>query len=278
MQKVVLITGCSSGIGRALAVEFNRKGHRVYATARRRETLSALETQGIRGLALDVTDDASVDAAVAVVRGETGHLDVLVNNAGLPQVGAVVDLTRDDLRRHYETNVISPVMVTAKFLPLMRAAVAKNGRATLANVGSIVGQVATPFAGAYCSRKSALHALTDALRMELAPFGIDVVSIQPGGVRSSFGEHSNESIRLPDDSLYWKVEQGLRARAQASQAGAVPAEAFAVPVVEKLLLTPPPRIIRGGVNSVRLPLLKRLLPARVLDAKLSKLFGLDALR
>jgi hypothetical protein len=97
-------------------------------------------------------------------------------------------------------------------------------------------------------------------------------------VRSSFGEHSNESIRLPDNSLYRKAEQGLRARAQAGQAGAVPAEAFAVPVVEKLLLAPPPRIIRGGTNSVRLPLLKRLLPARVLDAKLSTLFGLDALR
>jgi len=213
-----------------------------------------------------------------VVREESGHLDVLVNNAGLPQVGAVVDLTRDDLRRHYETNVISPVMVTAKFLPLLRAAVTKNGSATLANVGSIVGLVATPFAGAYCSGKSALHALTDALRMELAPFGIDVVSIQPGGVRSSFGEHSAESVRLPDDSLFRKAEQGLLARAQAGQAGAVPAEEFAVPVVEKLLLAPPPRIIRGGTNSVRLPLLKRLLPARVLDAKLSKLFGLDALR
>jgi NAD(P)-dependent dehydrogenase (short-subunit alcohol dehydrogenase family) len=278
MQKVVLITGCSSGIGRALALEFSRKGHRVYATARRREALSALEAEGIRGLALDVTDDASIDAAAAAVRDEAGHLDLLVNNAGLPQVGAVVDLTRDDLRRHYETNVISPVLVTAKFLPLLRAAVAKRGSATLANVGSIVGLVTTPFAGAYCSSKSALHALTDALRMELAPFCIDVVAIQPGGVRSSFGEHSAESIRLPHDSLYRKAEQGLRARAQAGQTGAVPAEAFAVPVVEKLLLTPPPRIIRGGTNSVRLPTLKRLLPARVLDAKLSKLFGLDALR
>ena len=91
-------------------------------------------------------------------------------------------------------------------------------------------------------------------------------------------DNSNESIRLPDDSLYLKVEQGLRARAQAGQAGAVAAEAFAVSVVEKLLLTPPPRVIRGGTNSVRLPLLKRWLPARMLDAKLSKFFGLDALR
>jgi len=98
MQKVVLITGCSTGIGRALALEFNRKGHRVYATARRRETPAAL-------------------------REEAGHLDLLVNNAGLPQVGAVVDLNGEDLPRHYETNVISPVLVTVKFLPLLRAAV-----------------------------------------------------------------------------------------------------------------------------------------------------------
>lgn len=148
MQKVVLITGCSTGIGRALALEFNRNGQRVYATARRRESLAALESAGIRALALDVNDDASIDAAVAVVREEAGHVDVLVNNAGLPQVGAAVDLTRGDLRQHYETNVISPVIVTAKFLPLMRAAIAKGGHATLANVGSIVGLVTTPFAGA----------------------------------------------------------------------------------------------------------------------------------
>ena len=278
MQKVILVTGCSSGIGRALAREFNRRGHRVYATARQRESLAALEAEGIRALALDVTDDASIDAAVAVVRQESGHLDLLVNNAGLPQVGAVVDLTRDDLRRHYETNVISPVIVTAKALPLLRVATAVNGRATLANVGSIVGVITTPFAGAYCSSKSALHALTDALRMELAPFSIDVAEIQPGGIRSSFGEHSAESIRLPEQSLYRRAEQGIRARAQAGQQGAMPAEEFAVSVVEKLLLAPPPRIIRGGTNSVRLPLLKRLLPASLFDAKLSKLFGLDALR
>ena len=278
MQKVVLITGCSSGIGRALALEFNGKGHRVYATARRLETLAALESQGIRGLALDVTDDTSIDAAVATLRDEAGHLDVLVNNAGLPQVGAVVDLTRDDMRRHYETNVISPVMVTAKCLPLLRAAVAKNGSATLANVGSIVGLFTTPFAAAYCSSKAAVHSLTDALRMELAPFGIHVVSIQPGGVRSSFGEHAEAAVRLPENSLYKPVEAGIRARAQAGQQGAMPADVFVVPVVDALLRSSPPRVIRGGTNSVRLPLLKRLLPAAMFDAKLSKLFGLDALR
>jgi NAD(P)-dependent dehydrogenase (short-subunit alcohol dehydrogenase family) len=278
MQKTVLITGCSSGIGAALAREFRRKEHRVYATARRRDALELLEAEGIQGLALDVNDDDSIAAALEVVRRDAGHLDVLVNNAGFSQVGAVIDLTRDDLRRQYETNVIAPAIVTARAVPLLRAAVTANGHAVVANVGSIVGLFTTPFAAAYCSSKAAVHSITDALRMELAPFGIRVVSIQPGGVRSSFGAHAEAAIRLPEDSLYRSVEKGIRARAQAGQQGATPAEVFAGPVVEALLRDAPPRVIRGGANSVRLPFLKRWLPASVFDAKLTKIFGLDALR
>ncbi len=278
MQKTILITGCSSGIGAALARDFHKRGHRVYATARRRESLAALEAQGIHGLVLDVDDDASIAAALATVAQDAGHLDLLVNNAGFSQVGAVVDLTRDDLRQQYETNVIAPAAVTAQAVPLLRAAVAKNGSAVVANVGSIVGLFTTPFAAAYCSSKAAIHSLTDALRMELAPFGISVVSIQPGGVRSSFGQHAEAAIRLPEGSIYRPVEGGIRARAQAGQQGATPAEEFAPPVVEALLRNPPPRVIRGGANSVRLPLLKRLLPAAMFDGKLTKMFGLDALR
>jgi NAD(P)-dependent dehydrogenase (short-subunit alcohol dehydrogenase family) len=278
MQKTILITGCSSGIGAALARDFHQRGHRVYATARRKEALAALEALGIHGLVLDVNDDASIAAALATVAQDGGHLDLLINNAGFSQVGAVVDLTRDDLRRQYETNVIAPAAVTAQAMPLLRAAVAKNGSAVVANVGSIVGLFTTPFAAAYCSSKAAIHSLTDALRMELAPFGISVVSIQPGGVRSSFGQHAAAAVRLPEGSIYRPVESGIRARAQASQQGATPAEEFAPPVVDALLRNPPPRVIRGGANSVRLPLLKRLLPAAMFDGKLTKMFGLDALR
>ncbi len=277
MHRTILITGCSSGIGAALARELGKRGHRVYATARRRESLVPLEADGIQALALDVNDDVSVAAALDVVTREAGHLDLLVNNAGISQVGAVVDLTRDDLRRQYETNVVAPVAVTRAALPLLRAAVARNGSATLANVGSIVGLFTTPFAAAYCSSKAALHSLTDAMRMELAPFGIQVVAIQPGGVISSFGEHAEAAIRLPDDSLFKQVESRIRARAQASQQGAMPAAEFAVSVAETLLLAPPPRVIREGANSVRLPLLKRWLPAAVFDAKMAKFFGLDRL-
>ena len=278
MQKTILITGCSSGIGAAFAREFGKRGHRVYATARRAESLAALEVEGVRGLALDVNDDSSIARALDVVLREAGHLDLLVNNAGFSQVGAVVDLTREDLRRQYETNVIAPMAVTGQAVPLLRAAVAQNGSAVVANVGSIVGLFTTPFAAAYCSSKAAVHSLTDALRMELAPFGIHVVSIQPGGVRSSFSEHAEAAVRLPENSLYKPVEAGIRARAQAGQQGAMPADVFVVPVVDALLRSSPPRVIRGGTNSVRLPLLKRLLPAAMFDARLSQLFGLDALR
>lgn len=278
MQKTVLITGCSSGIGAALAREFARRGLRVYATARRPESLAPLEADGITGLALDVDDDASIAAALARVEAESGTLDLLVNNAGFSQVGAVVDLTRQDLRRQYETNVISPARVTALAMPLLRAAVERNGAATVANVGSIVGLFTTPFAAAYCSSKAAVHSITDALRMELEPFGIHVVSIQPGGIRSAFGNHAEAAIRLPADSPYRPVEAGIRARAQAGQQGATPAEEFVVPVAAALLEARPPRVIRGGANSTRVPLLKKLLPAAAFDRRMTAMFGLDRLK
>ncbi|MFO1393169.1 MAG: SDR family NAD(P)-dependent oxidoreductase [Steroidobacteraceae bacterium] len=278
MQKTILITGCSSGIGAALAREFARRGHRVYATARRKDALAPLEPLGIRGLQVDVDDDATIAAAFDTVMSEAGQLDLLVNNAGFSKVGAVIDLTRDDLRRQYETNVIAPARVTAMAMPLLRSAVARHGSATVANVGSIVGLFTTPFAAAYCSSKAAVHSITDALRMELKPFGIHVVAIQPGGVRSSFGDHAEAAVRLPADSLYRAAEAGIHARAQAGQQGAMPADEFAAPVVDALLRSPPPRVIRRGTGSLRYPLLKRWLPGAMFDAKLAKVFGLDALR
>lgn len=275
MQRTILITGCSTGIGAALAAELHRRGNRVYATARRPETLTALAAMGLDTLSLDVNDDASIAAVMSRIEVEAGRLDLLINNAGFSQVGAVVDLTREDLRKQYETNVISPVAMTRAALPLLRAAQAAHGKAVVANVGSIVGLFTTPFAGAYSSSKAALHALSDGLRMELAPFGIQVVMIQPGGVRSAFGDHAEEAIRLPADSVYRPVEKGIRARAQAGQRGAMPVESFVVPVVDALLRDAPAAIIRGGKNSVRLPLMKKLLPLRTFDRLLSRAFGLD---
>lgn len=275
MQRTILITGCSSGIGAAMARELHQRGHKVYATARRPDTLTPLAELGLSTLALDVNDDSSIAAAMATVESESGSLDMLVNNAGFSQVGAVLDLQRDDLRRQYETNVIAPVVVTRAAMPLLRAGRAVNGKALVVNVGSIVGLFTTPFAGAYCSSKAALHSLTDALRMELLPFGIRVITIQPGGVRSAFGDHAEALMQIPEDSLYRPVEAGIRARSQAGQQGATPVDEFVRPVIDRLLRDNPPAIIRGGKNSVRLPLLNRLLPVRRFDALVSRIFGLD---
>jgi NAD(P)-dependent dehydrogenase (short-subunit alcohol dehydrogenase family) len=275
MQRTILITGCSSGIGAALALELHQRGHRVYATARRPGSLASLAAKGLDTLALDVNDDDSITAAMQQIDSDVGSLDILVNNAGFSQVGAVVDLTREDLRKQYETNVIAPVAVTRAALPLLRKAAGLRGQAIVANVGSIVGLFTTPFAGAYCSSKAAFHSLSDALRMELAPFDIRVVTIQPGGVRSAFGDHAEAAIRLPENSPYQGIAQGIQARAQAGQQGATPVEEFVMPVVTDLLRDSPPAIIRGGKGAVKFPLLKKLLPLRVFDAQVSKVFGLD---
>ncbi|MBT5005963.1 SDR family NAD(P)-dependent oxidoreductase [Halieaceae bacterium IMCC8485] len=274
MTRTVLITGCSSGIGRSLALELHNRGLKVYATARRPETLDDLEQRGLKILGLDVNDDASIAAAMTQVESDVGQLDMLVNNAGFSQVGAIVDLQREDLRQQYETNVIAPVAVTRAALPLMRKAVAANGAADLVNVGSIVGLLTTPFAGAYCSSKACVHSITDALRMELAPFGIRTITIQPGGVRSSFGDHAEEGMRLPEGSVYEPMQARIQARAQAGQQGATPTDEFIKPVVDKLLKAKPPMVIRGGKGSFLLVTLKRLLPARAFDQLMAKRFGL----
>src|ERR1019366_7980398 len=197
-RSVILITGCSSGIGAALAEEFHVRGCVVYATARQPETLAALAERGLRVLRLDVTDVDSIAAAAALLAKEAGRIDILVNNAGYAQIGAVVDLAPDVLRRQFETNVNGPVQVTRAFLPLMISQ--RSGR--VVNVGSISGVVATPFAGAYCASKAAIHALTDAMRMELTPFGIKVIMVQPGAISSNVGETASQNMSLPADSIY----------------------------------------------------------------------------
>lgn len=271
--KTVLITGCSSGIGAALAQEFHQRGHRVIATARRIESLQALADLGLRTLALDVNDAASIAVALAALQSEADHLDILVNNAGYGQFGAVIDAEPEDLRRQFETNVFAPVALSRAALPLLR----KSGDGCIANMGSISGVVTTPFAGVYCASKAALHALSDGMRMELAPLGVRVVTIQPGGIASKFGTTAQANVRLPQDSLYAPIARFVLGRAKASQRGATPVGDFAREVVDHLLQPHPAAVCRTGAQSTRLPLLKRWLPMRVLDRKMQKLFGLDQL-
>lgn len=272
-SKTILITGCSSGIGEALALEFHKRGHRVIATARRIESLQALAATGMRTLALDVTDAQSIAAILATLEMEAQTLDILVNNAGYGQFGALMDAEPEDLRHQFETNVIAPVALSRALLPLVR----KRKDGCIANMGSISGIVATPFAGVYCASKAALHILSDAMRMELAPFGVRVVTIQPGGIASKFGATGESHVRLAPDSIYSPIARFILARAKLSQRGATPVDEFARKVVDHLLNPDSGAICRMGVQSFRLPMLKRWLPTRLLDSKMNKLFGLNQL-
>lgn len=179
----ILITGCSTGIGRATAQRLAAAGHVVYATARRPETLEPLTAAGARVLALDVTDEASMAGAVAAVEAEHGSVDVLINNAGYGAYGPVEEVPLDEVRRQFETNLFGLGRMCQLVLPGMRRA----GRGRIVNISSMGGRLTFPTGGWYHASKYAVEALSDALRVEVAPFGVTVVLVEPGLIRTEFG-------------------------------------------------------------------------------------------
>ena len=186
----VLVTGCSSGIGRATALLLVRAGHTVYATARRPETLAELEAAGARTLALDVTSEESMVAAVQAVEAEAGSVGTLVNNAGYGEYGPVEETDLGRVRTMFETNVFGLSRLTQLVLPGMRRA----GGGRIVNVSSMGGRIVFPVGGYYHASKYAVEAISDALRVEVAPFGVDVVVIEPGLTRSGFEDRINEGM------------------------------------------------------------------------------------
>jgi NAD(P)-dependent dehydrogenase (short-subunit alcohol dehydrogenase family) len=189
-SKAVLITGCSSGIGRASAERLARSGWKVYATARRPETISGLREAGCETLALDVTDEQSMRAAVDAVEQAEGAVGVLVNNAGYSQSGAIETVPMEAVRRQFETNVFGLVALTQMVLPRMRAQ--RWGK--IVNVGSMGGRLSFPGGGHYHATKHALEAISDALRFELRGFDIDVILLEPGLITTEFGETASGSM------------------------------------------------------------------------------------
>jgi NADP-dependent 3-hydroxy acid dehydrogenase YdfG len=196
-QLSVLVTGASSGIGRATAIEFARRGHRVYAAARREQVLADLAsaTQGIQAVGLDVTDEDSVRRAWAKICADTSDdgVDVLVNNAGFALSGPVELLGGADVQRQFATNVFGLLAVTRTVLPGMRAR--RSGR--IINISSLVGRTTFPGTGVYGSTKYAIEALSDALRQEVAGFGIKVILIEPGFAATSIAEASDTLAAAP---------------------------------------------------------------------------------
>ncbi len=184
----VLITGCSTGFGRATAVELKKRGHEVLATARRPETLADLDVDA--RLALDVTDDASVAKAVSAA----GTVDVLVNNAGVGTGGPVELVPMAEVRRVFETNTFGPLRMMQAVLPGMRA----RGSGTIVNVSSVSGRVAAPLAGVYAASKFALEAMSESLHVEAGHFGIRTIVIEPGFFKTNISEsHHDFGVDAP---------------------------------------------------------------------------------
>ncbi|WP_430462849.1 SDR family oxidoreductase [Thalassolituus sp. LLYu03] len=277
-EKAVLITGCSSGIGRALTEEFLRHGYRVYASARDVSSLSNLTSDKLTPLAMDVNQPADIAAATATIQAQSGQLNCLINNAGYAAMGPVAELSTDALHQQFATNVYAPIALTQAMLPLLRAAASAEQPAQVVNIGSVSGILTTPFSGAYCATKAALHSLSDALRMELAPFHIQVVTVQPGAIQSKFGDNSLANLAriLTPQSLYAPLKAQMEARATASQDNPTPAADFARELMAQLL-SKPDAVIRIGHGSRALPLMARLLPVGLRDKILSKKFGLGSL-
>src|SRR4051812_43864277 len=188
--KTVLITGCSSGIGHATAEHLAGRGYDVYATARRPESIDDLREHGCRTLALDVTDEQSMTSAVAEVEQAEGAVDALVNNAGYSQSGAAESVKMDDVRRQFETNVFGLLRMCQLVLPGMR----RQGFGRIVNISSMGGKVVFPGGGMYHATKFAVEALSDAMRFEVEGFGVDVAIVEPGLIRTEFGNAAVQSI------------------------------------------------------------------------------------
>lgn len=198
ISQAVLVTGCSTGIGRATAMRLRRRGLAVYATARRPETVEPLVAEGITALALDVTDEESMVSAVKRIVEDHGAVGALVNNAGSGVYGAVEDVPLERARESFETNVFGMVRLTQLVLPGMRAQ--RHGR--IVNVSSIFGRFAPPGGGLYHATKHAVEAYSDALRLEVARYGVAVSVIEPATVRTEFFANAITQFAGPPGTPY----------------------------------------------------------------------------
>ncbi len=261
VSKVVLITGCSSGIGSATARRLAARGHRVVATARKVADLAGLEAAGCEGLALDVTDEASMAAAVRAVEARHGAVGVLVNNAGYSQSGAIEAVSMDRVRRQFETNVFGVVRLTQLVLPGMR----RQGWGRVVNMSSMGGKLTFPGGGSYHATKYALEAVSDALRFEVQGFGVKVVLVEPGLIKSGFSEAAVGAMgRAPADEPYGAFHEAVaRATKESYEQGPL-AKLAGTPedvaaVVEKAIVSASPRARYTVSASAKLLLTQRRL-------------------
>ena len=262
MQKVALVTGCSSGVGAATARALRREEWTVVATARETDDLAALADEaGCETAELDVTKPAQCRNVVDDVVDEHGRLDCLVNNAGYAQLGPLEDVPPRVLHRQFDVNVYGPHRLIRAALPHMR----EREDGTIVNVSSVSGRVATPGMGAYNGSKFALEGMSDALRNEVAEYGIDVALVEPGPVETGFQDRAESSVETLDPSgAYERVYSWVEDSSAVNGLGAVQPDEVAEVVVEAAV-SPDPAARYPVAQAGRVGVLARFLPDGVLD-------------
>lgn len=268
-QQVVLITGCSQGgIGHALARAFADEGCLVVATSRSLTSMADLEDDPRFFLQeLDVVSEESVIQVVSTVLDTYGRVDVVVNNAGVPCVAPLAEIPLSSLQHTFDTNVYGSMRLIQAVIPHM----ASRGKGKIVNVGSVTVLSPGPWAGAYTASKAALQALSDSLRLELKPFGIDVITVVPGAIKSNIGNSGLAGYnKMPEWKLYKPFEAAIRARATVSQGPkSTPSEEFAKKTVSAILKKNPPAWFSYGHHSLVFAILYHL-PIFIRDFVLRK--------
>lgn len=272
--KVALVTGASSGIGKATAKALVGQGFITYATARRPETLAELKALGCQTLQLDVTDEASMVAAVQQVAAEHGGVDVLINNAGYGEYGPLEELDMVAVRQEFETNVFGLLRMCQLVLPRMR----HRGWGRIVNVSSMGGEMALPGGGAYHASKYAVEALSDVLRYEVKPFGVDVVVIQPGLVRTEFTTRIARSDAIQAGTGPYAVLKRNLLTAMSSEQWTrtgSSAEAVARVIVRAIQARRPKTRYKISFIGRLFPALRQSLPDRGWDAVMRRMFPME---
>lgn len=269
--RVALVTGASSGIGKSTAHRLHRAGFTVYAVARRVELMSGLEKDGIRTFHMDVTDEDSMVSGVERILAETGRIDVLVNNAGYGSYGAVEDVSIDEARRQFEVNLFGMARLTQLVTPPMRER--HSGR--IVNISSIGAVIYEPFGAWYHATKSAVEGFSDSLRVELRPFGIDVVIVRPAGIVSEWNKISRESLIVAsrggryEDRARSAVRTLRRVDNRVLSSGP---RAVAKKVTKAATASHPRTRYPAGRGSRVIPLARQVLPDRVFDLILERAY------
>lgn len=269
-EEVVLITGASSGIGFQAAIDLKNKGYIVYGAARRMDKLKQLEKEGINILELDVTDEESMVNCINTITNQNGGVDILVNNAGYGSFGSIEDVELDEGKRQFEVNLFGLARMTQLVLPYMRSK--KKGK--IINMSSVGGKVHTPFGGWYHATKFAVEGFSDCLRMEVKPFNIEVILIEPGGIKTDWGIiASNNLEKISGEGAYKKeanaVAKSLRKMYTEGKGTSNPSIVSST-IVKAVLKKKPKTRYLIGANSKSLFFLKRILTDRAYDRILMK--------